>query len=198
MEAQNECLVQEIMALLKQKPVFNWIPQAGITHNGGDHLDSSNDPVGAKTKTKIDAHDPKKSAGMAKKKLVCSRAWNPSGPLDNPHMKSSYSPTRRTVPRGPTVPKAQYGQFYSLDRGFVESDFYIKSHRERGNPMADIYQIQADYEDSIAFEKFLSGGPKSGNEFDYGNVVIHNNRCEDETRRSPVQSTELISRPSSC
>lgn len=92
--------------------------------------------------------------------------------LDDPYVESSYSYSGRTILRAADAAENHNEQAYSLDRGFVESDFYCRAHPERGNPLADIYQIQAEYEDSIAWEKFKSTGMTCGRVYGYGNDGI--------------------------
>lgn len=165
------------MASSKQTPINTRVPQpAKIACEV--HSDSGYDS-GVEIKTKT--HGQKVPAkNTTAKKLVSNRSWHLSdkftwykgskdrtdSSLEDPYDQFHHS--GRSLPRAPNAPD-QIGN--SLDKGRVESDFYIKGHPERRNPLADIYQIQADYEESIVWQPVEKAKPATDLNFKESEVI---------------------------
>lgn len=123
------------------------------------HYDSGYD-TGVEIKSKVHGHKTLAKKAAAKT-LVSSRSWQLSdkfnwynGPKDcaDNSLEDPYDGFHHSGRSLPRAPRASDPIGHSLDKGWVESDFYVKGHPERRNPLADIYQIQADYEESIRWQ----------------------------------------------
>jgi hypothetical protein len=160
-----------------QTPLTTLVPRsAKFAYDA--HSDSGYDS-GVEIKTKIHGQKPRAKKPAAKK-LVSRCSWQLSdnfnwysGPkdradnsLEDPYDEFHHS--GRSIPRAPNTTDERG---HSLDRGCVESDFYIKGHSERRNPLADIYQIQADYEESIRWQPVENTKPVGAFKYKESEVV---------------------------